>query len=300
MTSMARAYDLAALAVRQRLAEQHPERLEVLDGLTGREIAVYRGEHDSVEEVLRRLKVPFEFDLNWKRLQKARMAFANCTSRPHKTLRSNAESFAHSGGWLVSTDWSLESLVEQCFPDTIRRKPGRSSGDEVVAVEPNRDSLWSEVVVLGADPQWWLEGSSYPVDVVNPERVRVEAASHELLVRYDAPVVSARFDWHEGHVYHVISHMWLKRTRMPQQARYRGPCTDFLSSGMRLSEDGIASVLAEANLESDAVNFATIQSAATATELVAQLCIEAAGRPAKAAEVPEPGGLWTAIKRAFA
>ncbi|MHC4401483.1 MAG: hypothetical protein ACYTG0_17565 [Planctomycetota bacterium] len=277
MTDMARAYNLAALAVRQRLGEQHPERLDALDRLTEQDVVVYKGDHDSVQEVLRRLRVPFQLDPKAKRLHKARVAFANCTGNAHKVLRSEAEPFVAAGGWLVSTDWSLKSVVEPCFPGTIRHKQGHNSADEVVAVEPNLDSLWSDVVVLGADPQWWLEVSSYPIEVVDSERVRVEAASHELLVRYDAPVVSARFDWHDGHVYHVISHMWLKRTRMPRQPRYRGPCTDFLAAGMKLSEEGIAQVLGQAKLGADQVNFATLQSAATATELVARLCIEAVG-----------------------
>jgi hypothetical protein len=48
MTSMAQAYDVAALAVRQRLAEQHPERLEALNGLVKRDIAVFRGQPDAI------------------------------------------------------------------------------------------------------------------------------------------------------------------------------------------------------------------------------------------------------------
>jgi hypothetical protein len=296
MTSMAQAYDMAAVAVRQRLADQHPERLAVLDGLSKRDVSVYKGAHDSVEEVLRRLRVPFEFNPSPGHLQRSAIAFANCTGTPQRTLRTNARPFVRDGGWLVSTDWCLESVVEHCFPGVLARKRGSNSGDEVVAVEPNIDGLWSDVVILGADPQWWLEASSYPIEILDSERVHVEAASHELLVKYDAPVVAARFDWRDGHVYHVISHMWLKRTRTPQQPRYGGPDVDFLREGMRLSERGIETVLTESGLKADAVNFASLQSAATATELVAQLCIEAVQRGAGSRG---RGGLFSAVKKAF-
>ena len=111
--------------------------------------------------------------------------------------------------------------------------------------------------------------------------------------------MSARFDWFQGHVYHVISHMWLKRTRMPQQPRYRGPCVDFLRDGMRISETGIEKVMAELKLKADSFNFATIQSAATSTELVAQLCIEAAGRPTLGGGQTGDGGFVSAIRKAF-
>ena len=299
MASMARAYDMAAIALRQRIAEQHPDRLDVLDGLAKQDIAVYKGQYDSVEEVLRRLSVPFNFDPTARNLRKARVAFANCTGSAHRVLTSDSEPFAREGGWLVSTDWSLQSVIQPCFPNTIRRKSGRNSGDEVVAVEPNTDSLWSEVMVPGADPQWWLEASSYPIDVLDTERVRIEAASHELLVKYDAPVVSARFDWHDGHVYHVISHMWLKRSRVPQKDRYRAPCTEFLRDGMRLSEEGIEKVLAKSRVSADSIDFATIQSAATTTELVAQLCIEAAQGASPRGDQTDVGGFVGAIKKVF-
>ncbi|NEO57050.1 MAG: hypothetical protein F6K54_30670 [Okeania sp. SIO3B5] len=52
--------------------------------------------------------------------------------------------------------------------------------------------MWSEVVVLGADPQWWLEASSHPIEILNP-KVTIEAASHDLLVRHKAPVVAVPF-----------------------------------------------------------------------------------------------------------
>jgi len=276
MDIMERAYDLAAVAVRRRFAEQHPDRLAVLDSLNRRNVAVYSGTYDHVEEVLARLGVPFWRDPNPRRLAKAAVAFANCSAQPSPDLVSRAEGFVRDGGWLVSSDWSLTNVVQVSFPNTVRRRPGPHTGDEVVAVEPDRDSLWSEVVVVGADPQWWLETSSHPIEIIDPQKVRVEAASHELLVRYDAPAVSVRFDWHRGHVFHVISHFWMTRTRTPPRARYAGPSTDFLKVGMRLSDEGIEEVLSQVGLRAADLNFAAIQSAATSTELVAQLCIRAA------------------------
>ena len=275
MTTMERAYDLAAAAVRERLAQQRPERLELLRSLGEGDVLVYSGTYDSVQEVLKRLDIPFSMRPTVAKLRNARIVFANCSSSGNKTLVKHAEPFVRNGGWLVSTDWSLLNVVECCFPEKVAYKRGRNSGDEVVAVEPNLDSLWSDVVVLGADPQWWLEGSSYPIRVVDEENVHVEAASHELLVRYDAPAVSVRFDWGRGHVYHVISHLWLKRTRTPSANRYAAPGCDFLREGMRLSDASIEKVLASTRAKADTFNFATLQSAATSTELVAQLCIEA-------------------------
>jgi hypothetical protein len=270
MSDMAKAYDLAARAVRQRFAEQQPDSLKALDGLGKREVAVYTGQHDHVQEVLRRLDVPFTLGPAPKKLT-AQVVFANCTGHARADLLKHVADHVLGGAWLISSDWCLRSLVQEAFPNTVRWN-GKSTADEVVAVEPALDSLWSDVVVLGADPQWWLEGSSYPIEVVDPDRVQIEAASHELLVKHQAPVVAVRFPWGAGWVYHVISHFWLRRTRTPQ-GRYQGPGSDFLRDGLRLSEAGIASVLGK--VAPDAFNFATVQSAATSTELIAQLCVRA-------------------------
>jgi hypothetical protein len=275
MSDMVRAYNLAAAAVRERLALQRPGRLELLNAISSRDVVVYSGSYDSVQHVLERLKVPFQLDPSPSKLSDAKIVFANCSSDANPTLRRRAEAFVLKGGWLVSTDWSLANVVERCFPNTVGRKQGMNSNDEVVAVEPELDSLWSDIVVLGADPQWWLESASYPIDILDNEKVRIEAASHELMVRYDAPAVAVRFDWGEGHVYHVISHLWLKRTRTPSQPRYAEPCTGFLRDGMRLPDECIEKLLADSRSRESDFNFATLQSAATSSELVAQLCIEA-------------------------
>jgi hypothetical protein len=273
MSTMETAYRIAAGAVRQRLAEQHPERLDRLASLRREDVAVFKGTYDHVEKVLHRLEIPFTLDPG-EQVRKAKVVFVNCSVTYPPRLVKQMAALVESGALLVTSDWGLGRLVQQAFPNRVRWA-GRGTGDEVVSVEPNLNSLWSEVVVLGADPQWWLESGSHPIQVVDPAKVRVEAASHDLLARYDAPVGAVSFDWGQGHLFHVISHFWHRRSRTPTE-RYRGPGADYLKAGMRLNENGISKVLREAREAPDAVNFGMLQSAATATELVAQLCIHAA------------------------
>ena len=272
MSPMEQAYRVAAVAVRQRFVEQHPADLARLDRLTADKVAVYSGTFDRVEKVLQYLQVPAAMDPDPRKI-KASIAFVNCSGSYGDELIEGLRDRVTAGTWLVSSDWALGNFLARAFPNTVRAG-GRATDDEVISVEPSLDSLWSEVVVLGADPQWWLEGSSHPIEILDRELVTVEAASHELLVKYGAPVVAVRFPWGRGRVFHVISHFWCKRSRTPAP-RYRGPCTDFLRQGMRLSDEGIATVLQSTGIQPDTLNFAQLQSAATATELVAQLCVRA-------------------------
>lgn len=273
MSDMNKAYALAAAAVRQRYREQHPEYLDVLSELKKQDIAVYTGSYDKVETVLDHLQIPYTLNAavrSWK----AFLVFANCPGTNHSGLTKNIANLVNDGTWLVSSDWSLANVVAPHFPDTIRRGQG-VSGDEVVGVEPWHDSLWSDIVVLGCDPQWWLEGSSYPIHIDNPEMVKIEAVSHDMLVKYKQSAVAVRFPWGAGEVFHIISHFYLKRTRLAH-AKHQSCATDFLREGMKLSEEGIEHVLKTAKLKPDSINFATLQSAATSAELVARLCIDAA------------------------
>ncbi len=268
---MERAYRLAAAAVRRRFAEQHPDYLDRLSRLSRSDIAVYSGAYDQVGRVLECLGLPAVTDPEPKNLP-ARIAFVNCSGHYQKDIAGAAAAFVAGGGMLVSSDWGLDQVLEKAFPGVLAWNR-RSTGTDVISVEPYLDSVWSEVVVLGADPQWWLWGS-HPIEVKDPERVRIEAASHDLLVQHNAPVVAARFSWEQGEVFHVISHFWARSSATPT-LRHRGPGVDFLRTGMRLSEDGIAAVLGETKLAGDDVSFAVLQSAATATELVAQCCVRA-------------------------
>ena len=68
----------------------------------------------------------------------------------------------------------------------------------------------------GTRPQWWLEGSSYPIRVLDRKRVQVLAHSAEMGRRYGASPVVVRFRWEDGEVIHVVSHFY-------RQVAARGP-----------------------------------------------------------------------------
>lgn len=280
------AYKMAACAVRQRFAEQHPDDLEVLNRVTKADVAVYSGSYDQIENLLQVMGVPCTLDPEVKELR-AKIVFVNCSGTYKHNLAGVIEPHVGAGNWLVTSDWALHYILEPNFPNTLKWNR-KSSGEEVIGVEPGLDSLWSEIVVLGAEPQWWLWGS-YPMEVLDTTRVQVEAASHDLLRKYQSPIVAARFAWGQGHVFHVISHFWARRSGTPT-LRHQGTCVDFLKVGMNLSDMGIERVLTQSKVKPEDVNFASLQSAATATELVAQLCIRAKsgkGFPAVAVSVEE-------------
>lgn len=270
MNKMNYAYQVAATAVLQRLAEQDPQGLDALSAIGPGEVAVYEGSFDQSGKALELLGITYHRNPMGRQMLGSKVIFANCTKMFNQDLIENATEFVAEGGLLVSSDWAIKHVIEPCFPGMVRHN-GRQTNEEVIAVEPDLNSVWEDVVVLGADPQWWL-WCSYPIEVLDTDQVRVEAASHELMVRYDEPAVAISFDWGKGSVYHVISHFWAKKSGTPTLT-HQGPFEDFLRKGMNLSESGIARVIDQNKRACKEINFAMVQSAATALELAAKLCI---------------------------
>ena len=67
-----------------------------------------------------------------------------------------------------------------------------------------------------AAPVWWLEGSSYPIEILD-KKVKVLVRSEELKRRYKHDPVIISFEWGKGVVYHMISHFYLQRSETRTQ-----------------------------------------------------------------------------------
>lgn len=120
MSVMDKAYTIATLAVRQRLAEYQPDALRVLDDMRPGDAVVYSGTFDQAETVLRDLGIPVLMDPHKHRLMNARIAFVNCSSTYNPTLLAHAREFVEQGGFLVTSDWSLHYVLEKSFPGLVR------------------------------------------------------------------------------------------------------------------------------------------------------------------------------------
>lgn len=68
-----------------------------------------------------------------------------------------------------------------------------------------------------ASPVWWLECSSYPIEIINKGKVKVLVRSNELKRKYQHDPVIIMFEWGKGVVYHMISHFYLQRSETRTQ-----------------------------------------------------------------------------------
>jgi len=215
----------AADLLHRRLHRENPDDALLLRSVHGKLVVVVAGSMDHVQNVLSAARIEHTVihpaQVADYPLKSNMIVMVNCPGvMPDAGVR-RIERFVRAGGLLYTTDWSLKNVVEKAFPGTIAHN-GRSTGHEVVPVEIDRedDNLMSRVLLRnGSSPQWFLEGSSYPINILDRERVRVLAHSRHMRQRYGAGPVVVRFRWEDGEVIHVVSHFYRQlATRGPQVA----------------------------------------------------------------------------------
>jgi len=137
--------------------------------------------------------------------------------------------FVNNGGWLITTDWALRSIVEIIFPGYLRWNHAKTA-DAVVTcqiLEPNhpflegvlseiQQSKWQKQTEKGtkkSEFRWWLETRSFPIQVLNPQAVRVLISSWEIQNKWGESPVLVEFEYgkNSGRIIHMISHTHLQK-----------------------------------------------------------------------------------------
>lgn len=267
---MDQAYKLANEMVREKLYRESKSNIKILDDLKRNDIIVVDGVHDHIHQVLESLNIPFaritDQQLFEAKLEPHQTVFVNCSgSFPQQAARKLA-TFVAEGGQLITTDWALKHVIEVAFPNTIAYN-NNPTEDEVVRIEAidKEDSVITGFLDEKSDPVWWLEGSSYPIQILNKEKVRVLIRSKELKTKYGEEAVVVRFEHGKGTVYHMISHFYLQRTETRDQKQNLAATEYFKDKG--------ASQETVNKAAGSSVSYGEIQSANTSADFVSRIII---------------------------
>jgi hypothetical protein len=242
-----RAYSAAAHITRAQLRRDAPDSARALDGVETGDVVVVAGIYDRVQSVLGALEVPHTLveprELDRLELRPEQLLIVNCPGQVSAAAIPRIRAFVEAGGSLFTTDWALKHVIEPAFPGVLAFSKAPTP-DDVVRIEvKDRENIYLQGVLDGQDdPQWWLEGSSYPITVLDQERVQVLITSRELEQKYGEAPVAVWFRWGEGDVFHMISHYYLQRTELRTQ-RHAGPAASyFMEKGVEMDEGTAACV----------------------------------------------------------
>lgn len=263
-----RSYAAGAAVAKERLAAERPDLDAALRAVDEHDIVVVPGCYDHCELVLDALELPFTElpadQLPAARLRPEQLLVVNCPGHLPDRAIPVVRRFVTAGGSLFTTDWALRHVIEPAFPGVLAYNQ-RPTGDDVVRIEiRTADNPWlAGVLDSGDDPQWWLEGSSYPITILDPDRVEVLLSSRELADRYGEAPVAVRFTHGRGEVFHMISHYYLQRTDLRTARHTQGAGTYFAEKGVSLSVPMAASI--------EGLSVGDVESAASSARFMANV-----------------------------
>ena len=223
---MSTAYRVAQEMIKDKLKDVDEDMAAEFEELGQSEVIVSKGVHDYIEQVFNGIGLKHNL-INPQQFEKIdldpdKIIFINCPGNVTSKGLRNLVTFVEKGGFLFTTDWALRHVIEPGFPGYIKYN-NRPTNDEVVRVDilAEEDPFLQSLIGPNDDPQWWLEGSSYPIEILNHKEVDILIKSKEIEKKYGESAVFVTFDYGRGKVYHMISHFYLQRaeTRTARHAK---------------------------------------------------------------------------------
>lgn len=269
---MKKAYEVSGYMVKERLTGEDSINKEIIADVSESDLIVIDGTYDHIHLVLSSLTLPYtqisQRQLTGLTLKPHQTVFVNCASGFPTDLAHKLSEFVAQGGQLITTDWALKFVLEAGFPGYVSYNE-RPTRDEVVRVEvtDKEDSVIKGFLDEKTAPVWWLEGSSYPIKVLDKEKVKVLIKSKELKDKYGEEAVLIRFNHGEGVVYHMISHFYLQRTETKDAKQKLNAGLYFMDKNSSLLEDAVVKDQIED------LDYGTIQSANTSSEFIMRAVI---------------------------
>jgi hypothetical protein len=211
----------AALKVVESLGGRAAPARAALGRLDPRRVLVVKGEFDHVEQVFDLLGIGHDTlghdELANAPLPPDAVLVVDCGRAPlGEAAAARVRAFVRAGGFLVTTDWGLENVIERALPGAIaslhRGGAGPSTDNEVLRLRLAAPAhpLVRGVRGAAAGAAWWVEDRAYGVKVLDAARVTVLVESPELQRRWGHGALAVTWAEGSGRVLHLVGHAWQK------------------------------------------------------------------------------------------
>lgn len=139
-------------------------------------------------------------------LSGTRILVINCGCNMDGKALARVRDFVQGGGYLLTTDWALDSCLEKSFPGYVQWNNDYTESGVVDAVVVDDDP-----VLLAGVPRvayWKLENRSQTVKVLDGRAVQVLARSRMLMGRESSQlgILALTFPYGDGRVLHLVGH----------------------------------------------------------------------------------------------
>ncbi|NVM36992.1 MAG: hypothetical protein HWN81_15455 [Candidatus Lokiarchaeota archaeon] len=269
---MEQAYKASSKLLEKRMAKERPIDLDILRKVKESSIIIVAGAYDKIELVLELIKVPYiliqPHEVSHIDLRSDQILIINCPGNVYEDSLLKIKEFVKKGGFLFTTDWALLNILEKIFPRYLKYNQ-RHTADDCVRVEvldkSNKflEGLFNE----DADPIWWLESSSYPIQILDKTRVKVLIVSKEMQEKYGESPIVITFDYGDGTILHMTSHYYLQRAEL-RTKRHKMSAKEYAIKEVGLSAD-------EAEMEElKGLSLGEAESAYSTTQFISNVIVE--------------------------
>jgi len=169
-----------------------------------------KGQWDDCGHIIRSFGLPFTrispSALTRADLTKTKILVVNCGANFDADQLSAIREFVAHGGFLLTTDWALDSCLQKAFPGYVEWNGGYTDNSVVDAVIVDRDpELTKGMPKVG---YWKLEDKSQTVQVIRRLEVQVLVRSRVLMQREPSQlgILALTFPYGDGQILHLVGH----------------------------------------------------------------------------------------------
>ncbi|CAF1295189.1 unnamed protein product [Adineta steineri] len=263
---MENAYRIGATLALETLSQSDQQAIK---NMSADSVIVVPGTYDHIDRVLNSLNIKFttvnQNEILTYPFRNDQTVYINCSTDFPTDAARRIRQHVENGLHIITTDWALRNVLGIAFSDFVRHN-GKSTGDEVVGIqvaEPNHPLVNGFLSASKhAQPQWWLEKYSHPIEIVNRDKVRVLIRSEILGQKYQSDAVLVTFDCGKGNVIHMISHFYLQRSET-RDARHQMSAKQY-ALDIKASSAATDFVVNQGQN----LNYAQIQSSSTSAQFI--------------------------------
>ncbi|MHA2125637.1 MAG: hypothetical protein ACW99E_10035 [Promethearchaeota archaeon] len=272
---MEQAYKASSKILEKKMGKERPLDLEILKKVKESSIIITSGSYDRVETVLDMINVPYVLiepdEVMRIELNPDQILIVNCPGNIYEEGLTKIKEFVKRGGFLFTTDWALQNILEQIFPEFVQYNQ-RPTGDDCVAVQvvDKSNKFLEGLFKVDEEPIWWLESSSYPIKIVDEKKVKVLVTSKEMEKKYgEAPIVITFNYGDGGTVLHMTSHYYLQRAEL-RTDRHKKSAKEYVQSEMAFSD----AEAEEIKKDLEGVSLGEAESAYSTTQFISNVIVE--------------------------
>ena len=197
-----------ASVFRRWLETTHPQFALNSSKISSGDVIDVTGHWDDAGKTLAKLGIPCTRistgDLRNYPLDHAKVLIINCAGFVNRDCLQRIRDFVVAGGYLLTTDWALDNVVQRAFPGYIAYNHKRNGKLEYVAEVSDPDPILFQNTVSSA--HWKCETGCHLVAVQKQDAVRTIVRSRALAGEDGEGVLAATFPFGHGQVLHLVGH----------------------------------------------------------------------------------------------